>query len=187
MQITSFPIVLFFLVITVIVIGFFSMLGFLLFRAYREFKNGRTKMGVIYSAPVAFLLIVFIVGVGTILFLVLPGGDKIIARATSEEGVEMCIAQKYRSDPYNVTFFRKRPGEEWGSFYYDHEDLRWLRGRIEINEDSSEALIYKGRRIVAKYDITNDSFKRIKKGRFIDSHFLEVKPKGWTPEEYVKE
>jgi hypothetical protein len=184
MQSTNFLIVLNFLITAIIVIAFFSMLGFLLFRAYREFKEGRKTTGLLYSAPVAFSLIVFIVGACTIYFLFLPGGDKIIARVTSENGVEMCITQKY-GDFYEIRFFRKRPGEEWGAFYYDHQDLRWLRGRIEINEKSSEALIYKGGTVVAKYDIRNDSFERMQNGSYAVKKIYEM-PKGWTPEEYIE-
>ena len=69
---------------------------------------------------------------------------RIVAQATMPNGVEIMIKQTFTwSDLFDTTFNYRRPGGEWVSRYYSHEDGYWERGRVEIDGSSRIATVYR--------------------------------------------
>ena len=117
----------------------------------------------------------------------LPGKNVIIARAQTSDGVDLCVlhTSNYSAEPYTIGFYYKKPNHPWGWFYYEHEDTRWFRGNIELNEDESTAYIKRGSTIVATFDLTTDSFT-IKRWNRTLAGAQEWLPLEWTPEQEIK-
>lgn len=90
----------------------------------------------------------------------LPGGDGVVARAVTPEGMELAVTQEYDGEPYRVSFYARAPDGGQSRFYYEHEDTRWWRGlsRIRVAEDGRTATVYRTFWPVARYDIAAASF-----------------------------
>jgi hypothetical protein len=116
----------------------------------------------------------------------LPGGSGIIARATALDGTEMCIVQKYNAlpEPYTVSFYYRRPGQHWGWFYYDHQDNRWESAAIKLIEGEKIAVVLRGTKEVARFDIASESFRILGSNRAL-SPAQEWMPDGWKPEDVL--
>lgn len=61
-------------------------------------------------------------------------------------GVEIMIKQSFTwsGDLFNTSFHYRRPGAKWVWRYYSHEDGYWGHGRVEIDERSQVATVYRG-------------------------------------------
>ena len=72
----------------------------------------RRRKLVIVGVVVAFLLFSYLV----ISFLWHIDKSRIVARAVSPEGVEMCIVQEcnWRGEPFTTRFVFRKPGTNWG-------------------------------------------------------------------------
>jgi hypothetical protein len=94
-----------------------------------------------------------------------PGGSRIIARTTAPDGTDMCLIQSWDGEPYRVSFCYRRPGQQWGWFYYEHEDTRWWLGSISLSADGKRAEIRRFVSPVAYFDIPNESFTIVRWSR----------------------
>ena len=56
-----------------------------------------------------------------------PGGDGVVARIETADGVECMVTQTWNgwTEPYQVSFYSRPEGGEWGWCYIDHESMRW--------------------------------------------------------------
>src|SRR6266436_5198961 len=96
-----------------------------------------------------------------------PGGDRIISRVTAAGGTEICVVQRYTSlwsEPYEVRFYYRRPGQAWGWFYFDHQDTRWWMGKISLSRDGRRATIRRVLLPVAYFDIPAEAFTIVRRG-----------------------
>ena len=150
----------------------------------KQFRRNRIAVAV--GSGVVWLLLLG--GFLRVAHGVLPGKNVILARTTAPGGVEMCVTHRsnYSAEPYTVSFYYKRPHQPWGWFYYEHEDTRWLRGSIEVNDEGTMAFIKRGRAVVATFDLTTDSFT-IKRWNRTLRGTQEWMPDGWTPEHAIGE
>lgn len=113
-----------------------------------------------------------------------PGGDRIIARATTPDGTEMCMLQRFSgewTEPYRASFYYRRPGEQWGLFYYEHEDLRWWFGSIKVEADGKRAEIRRFVSPVAHFEVQREAFTIVRFNRTIVQAQRWL-PAGWEPE-----
>ncbi len=114
----------------------------------------------------------------------LPGGDGVIARAIAPDGTEMCIVQTFNDpvEPYTVSFYYRKPGKQWGWFYYDHEDTRWFSGTIELDDGGNLAHVKRNGKEVARFDVSTEGFTIISWNR-TNGPTQTWMPKGWKPED----
>ena len=140
------------------------------------------------KAPVLVLIwLLLLGGVFALIYAFLPGKNVIIARTVAPDGTDMCVVHKsnYSMEPYTIGFYFKHPGQPWGWFYYEHEDTRWFRGSIELNAEGTTALIKRGWKTVATFDLTTDSFTIKRWNRTIQGAENWM-PADWTPEQELK-
>lgn len=129
----------------------------------------------------------FCVGAFWLVRGVFPGGDGVVARATASDGTELCMTQKYNdsiAEPYTVSFYYRRPGRPWGWYYFEHEDLRWVAGRIRLAEQGTLARIYNGVTEVARFDIPHERFTIARWNRTTSPAQLWMHS-AWKPENLV--
>jgi hypothetical protein len=73
---------------------------------------------------------------GIILALIVAGlllseisSRRVIGYAKSQDGTELCVVQKL-GDLLDTSVYYRKPGTNWGWFYYDHEDSYWAKATI---------------------------------------------------------
>ena len=110
-----------------------------------------------------------------------PGGNRVIARTLAPDGTEMCLIQRWEGEPYRVSFYYRRPGQQWGWFYYEHEDTRWWLGSIRLSADGKRAEIRRFISPVAYFDIPTESFTLVRWSRTLSPAQQWMAP-GWKPE-----
>jgi len=78
---------------------------------------------------------------------------RVVAHATMPNGVEIMIRQTFTwsGDLFNTSFHYRRPEGEWVWRYYSHEDGFWGRGRVELDESSRIATVYRGGKPTIKF------------------------------------
>ena len=85
-----------------------------------------------------------------------PFTSEIAARAKSKDGTEMCVIQVFKGgEPYQVTFFARKPSSNWESYYLAHQDNRWRNVTIRVDEEKKEALIYKGKKVARTFSLNS--------------------------------
>jgi hypothetical protein len=93
-------------------------------------------------------------------------GARTVLYAKAPDGTEMCVYQVFTAttEPYQTSFYSRKPGKSWGWFYYDHQDLPWMYGRIVFYATNKVAMIYRGGKMVGRYDWEKDQFTHLLRG-----------------------
>ncbi|MGV3661745.1 MAG: hypothetical protein ACO1TE_16280 [Prosthecobacter sp.] len=122
------------------------------------------------------------IGLALMLHGILPGGEGVVERVAANDGTEMMIVQRYGGEPYSVGFYFRKAGGDWGQFYYEHEDMRWIRGlsHIRLSADQKQATVYRLFWPVAMFDLEKETFTIHRWQR--TSSVQSTMPKDWTPE-----
>lgn len=114
-----------------------------------------------------------------VIFVARIARPRIVLHAVTHGGTEICIFQRFTgtTEPFETSFYSKKPGTNWGWFYYDHQDLPWLSGRIQLDTTNKTATIFRGSKAVARYDWSNDTFTHFQRGTT-----TEPQSSTWTPQ-----
>lgn len=171
------PVALVLLIFALAVCGFATAI---IVGAYRAFRRRRHAITL-----VLVLLAMLLLGTLALVFLlVMPGGDGVVARAVTANGIELCIAQEhtgYLGEPYYVSLYIRKPKQNWEWFYVDHEDVRWFRSHIDVDEITGTALVKRnGRTPWLTYDL-NTGVRRFLQTDRRDWAPGEPMPAGWEP------
>lgn len=99
-------------------------------------------------------------GLALMLYGILPGGDGVVEHVVATDGTELMIEQRSGGEPYAVDFWFRKGGGDWKSFYYEHEDTRWIRGlrHIRLSADQKQATVYRLLWPVATFDLVKETF-----------------------------
>jgi len=147
--------------------------------------TGRCK--VVIAACLAGLVLV---GVGThrfLRFLLRVGVPRIVARAVSPDGVEMCIVQEcnFSTEPFTTSFVYRKPGADWGWFYFDHEDWYWGTGRVSVDTSNQVAVFYRAGSPAATFAWGTETYTLHRWDRTLTGA-QECLPTGWSPRQSVR-
>ena len=112
----------------------------------------RTK---IMSAVIAVLLVVVVA-----LFIWHINGPRVVARAVAPGGTEFCVVQTCNWDLefFTTSCYYRKPGGQWGWFYYDHEDWYWGHGRAEVDPVAKRISIYRDGRVTVTFEWESERF-----------------------------
>ena len=130
-------------------------------------------------AVLAFLGFSYVV----ISFLWYIDKPRIVSRAVSPNGVEMVIAQEcnWSGEPFTTSFVFRKPGTNWGWFYYDHEDWFWRTGRVTLDTNSKTAIFYRGDRKAVTFQWDTEAYTLHRRNRTITGAQSYMAP-GWEPQ-----
>jgi hypothetical protein len=90
-----------------------------------------------------------------------PGGTGTIGSLVLGDKTEIRIVQTYNdcaTEPYTVSFYVRRPGENWAWWYLDHQDLRWPSARLVVDKKTRTVQIYRGSTLRGEYEIDDRKF-----------------------------
>lgn len=121
-------------------------------------------------------------GLALMLYGILPGGDGVVEHVVATDGTELIIEQRHGSEPYSVDFCFRKKGGGWKSFYYEHEDTRWIRGlsHIRLSADQKQATVYRLLWPVATFDMEREAFT-IHRWSYTATE-PSTRPKDWMPD-----
>lgn len=112
-----------------------------------------------------WILVLFVILLGILwAFLYGPfGRPRIVARAVTPDGTELCVVQESNHDicePFYTSVVYRKPGGRWGWFYYDHQDIYWRRGEVLINPDAKRISVYRNGTLVVTFDWQTEIFRK---------------------------
>jgi len=109
---------------------------------------------------------------------------RVVARAITPDGVELCVVQESGRDfpPFRTSVVFRKPNTNWGWFYYDHEDWYWRTGRISLDTTTRVATIYRDGepRVTFKWD--TERFTLMRPDHFFACSGAQSRLRGdWAP------
>ncbi len=110
-------------------------------------------------------------------------GTRVIARAIAPDGSELCLIQRWNGfdDPFfGTTFACKKPGTNWQTYYYHHEDSYWGHASIVIDTNARLARIARGSSPAITYSWPDEVYTSYRRGKGVRSGTMM--PAGWSPE-----
>jgi len=136
------------------------------------------KKVVLGAVTLAFLLFSYVI----ISFLWHIDQARIVARGVSPEGVEMCIVQEcnWNGEPFTTRFVFRKPGTNWGWFYYDHQDWYWRTGHVILDTNSKTARFYRNAKPAVTFQWDNETYTLHRWNRTLYGA-QSYMPPGWTP------
>lgn len=92
-----------------------------------------------------------------------PGGDGIVAETALPDGRRFTVVQRWNgfagAEPYNVSFVYQLENKQWGWCYIDHEDTRWLSGKVVHNPSKDSIDVYRAKALEARLHLSESSFE----------------------------
>lgn len=65
-----------------------------------------------------------------------PWRSGVVAHGFGAEGREFCVVQTYKAivEPFQVSLYERRPGEQWRWHYLEHEDVGWRSATVTFQD-----------------------------------------------------
>ena len=95
---------------------------------------------------------------GSILLVRHMGSTRVVVHAVAPNGVEFCIVQRWGDDMWNSSAYYRKPGGRWGWHYYDHDDIYWIHGSIEVDQEETLFKVYRNGFLTATFNYQTDEF-----------------------------
>jgi hypothetical protein len=131
------------------------------------------------------LILLFAVALlgGTAFFLHRAIRPRVVARAVAADGTEMCIFQRFNWSPelFTTRFAFRKPGSNWGTFYYDHEDDYWGESQVALDPRTSVAVFYREGSPAITFDPSTEAYTLHRHNDTIVGPQWRM-PSGWNPE-----
>ena len=146
--------------------GWFILIGLMLLVAgagYSCFRKSRL-LGWLFVGIVVALLAALTIWVWPFS----PVGKPLLVTSTiAPDGTQMQVTQIFTGtgEPYQVAFYCRHPGQPWGWYYIDHEDVYWRSARISIEPATTLATLWRGHSRIATFDWKKDILQRLDKDR----------------------
>lgn len=116
--------------------------------------------------PVSLVVTLLVLsGIGLCLWHICK--PRIVSRSVALDGTEMCVIQQFnwRAEPFTASFVYRKPGQQWGSFYYDHQDGDWGRAPARLDAEKHVLTIYRGGLPTVIFDWQNEVYSLYRGGK----------------------
>jgi hypothetical protein len=107
---------------------------------------------------------------------------RVVGRAMAPDGTEMCIVQQcnWSAEPFTTSFVYRRPGGNWGRFYFDHQDGYWGSSRAVLDTNRRLAVFYRGSSPAVTFAWATRTYTLHRWNR-VDTNPTQM-PAGWSPQ-----
>lgn len=107
---------------------------------------------------------------------------RVVARAITRDGIEMCVVQRF-DEPFSTGFYFRKPGTNWGWLYCDHEDSYWRKGEIELDYSNKRATVRREGKPVILFDWESEIYCAVRSGVIVRTHkgAQNQMPQYWVP------
>jgi hypothetical protein len=125
--------------------------------------------------------IALVVIISALLFLHL-NRPRIVGKAIAPDGTEMMIVQKcnWDAEPFTTTFYFRKPNQNWGAFYFDHQDIYWGHSSYTLNTNAQCAIFYRGASPAITFWWKTETYKLHRWNRTLTGAQWQM-PADWTP------
>jgi len=108
---------------------------------------------------------------------------RVVGRAVAPDGTEMCIVQEcnWSAEPFTTSFVYRRPGGQWGRFYFDHQDIYWGRSRVSLDTNAQRAVFYRGGSPAVTFSWPSETYTMHRWNRTMTGAQWQM-PAGWSPQ-----
>ena len=136
--------------------------------------TGKVKL-ILAAAALAIVL-------GVLTFVAHLTGPRVVGQAVSPEGVEMCVVQRYNwsGEPFTTSFVFRKPGKNWGWFYFNHQDSYWGNSRVVMNPSNQTAVFYRGTAPAVTFDWASETYTLHRRNQIVTGAQNRL-PAGWSP------
>lgn len=112
---------------------------------------------------------------------------RVVGRAVSPDGIEMCVVQQYNwgGEPFTTSFVFRKPGDDWGIFYFGHQDGYWRHSPASVDAASKVARFYRGTNIAVTFDWAGEIYWRGDQARAWATGAQSRLPTGWSLDKSV--
>ena len=113
---------------------------------------------------------------------------RIVGRAVTPDGTELCIVQECNWSPelFTTSFVYRKPGTEWRRFYYDHEDDYWGIASATLNTNARVAVFYRGNSLAVTFHWDTEIYTMHRWNRTLTNAQWNMSAT-WTPQMSVYE
>jgi hypothetical protein len=114
------------------------------------------------------------------------GRSRVIASAVAPDGTEMCMVQQCNWGPelFTTSFVYRKPGANWGRFYYDHEDGYWRTSRVVLHTNNATAMFYRDEAPAVTFRWETETYTLHRFDRTLTGAQFSL-PAGWSPKQSV--
>jgi hypothetical protein len=84
---------------------------------------------------------------------------RVIGYGRNQSGTELCVVQQPLGSLLETSVYYRKPGSNWGWFYYDHEDWYWARAEIEVDEGKKVMTILRRGEPVATFNWETETYR----------------------------
>lgn len=108
---------------------------------------------------------------------------RIVGRAVTPDGTELCIVQECNWGPelFTTSFVYHKPGTEWRRFYYDHQDDYWGSARVTLDTNTRVAVFYRGSSPAVTFHWDSEIYTMHRWSRTLTNAQWQM-PAGWSPQ-----
>lgn len=131
---------------------------------------------------IVFAILAVALTAGVVLGFRHLSGPRVVARAVTPDGVEMCIVQQcnWNAEPFTTSFMYRQLGGVWRRFYYDHQDTYWGSGHASLDTNARVAVFYRGSSPAVTFDWATETYT-LHRWHRTDTNPWQL-PAGWSPQ-----
>ena len=114
------------------------------------------------------------------------GRPRVITKAVTLDGTEMCLIQQCNWGPelFTTSFVYRKSDANWGRFYYNHEDSYWRTGRVVLDTNMAVAIFYRDKKPAVTFQWDTETYTLHRFDRTLTGAQFNL-PAGWTPDQSV--
>lgn len=146
--------------------------------AIRLFRQGRWILGLIASSLVIELLFVLVLSI----YLLAPGGTRVLDRVTLPDGTEVCLTQRWNGEPYEVRIWHREPNGQWNHALVNDAAFRLFGAALELDSATQRVAIRLNSEDFAIFDLAT---KKVAESAASGRYALLPAGEGVTPESWL--
>ena len=111
-------------------------------------------------------------------------GTRIIADEILPDGTRFIVTQRcnWSAEPFTTACYYQKPGQPWGWYYYDHQDLYWNHAPTKVDPEAKQLSILRNDKTTVTFHWETEicTLWRFSPPRLIVGP-QSWKPAGWRP------
>lgn len=123
--------------------------------------NEKTTAGMRLCLKIVLILLALFLVILSALILRHVARTRIVAQAVAPNGTQMYVVQSFNwnlGEIFTTGFHYRTPAGQWGWCYYDHQDIYWGAGRVELDEKTRRATIFRGGKPAITFDWETETY-----------------------------
>lgn len=119
---------------------------------------------------------------GTAVALLQITVPRVVSRAITPDGTEMCVLQQFNwsAELFTTRFAYRKPGGSWGMFYYDHQDDFWGSSPVTLDTNAGVAVFMRSGKPAVTFAWATEAYTLHRRNSTLTNAQWKMAP-GWAP------